>query len=90
MEYTSTQSPETFPLYLDDCCLGINVQVNESLGITAELKIISQFADFNNHILSFLAYGATSIAKTLNQTSFHMPWMVKFEVEILAGVVGFL
>jgi hypothetical protein len=62
MEYT--QSPEAFPVYLDECCLEINVPVNELLGITNELKITSQFADFNNQILSFLAHGGSSIVKT--------------------------
>jgi hypothetical protein len=40
--------------------------------------------------LSFLAYGGSSIVKTLNQTLFHMWWMVRFEVEISAIVGGFL
>jgi hypothetical protein len=37
--------------------LGINDQVNESLGITVQLEITSQAADFFNQILSFFAYG---------------------------------
>jgi hypothetical protein len=39
--------------------------------------------------LSFLAYGGSSIVKTLDQTSFHMWWMVGVEVEVLASVGGF-
>jgi hypothetical protein len=50
--------------------LGINDQVDEALGI--ELEITSQVADFFSQILSFLAYGGSSIVKTLDQTSFHM------------------
>jgi hypothetical protein len=37
--------------------LGINDRVNETLGITVELDITSQAADFFNQNLSFLAYG---------------------------------
>jgi hypothetical protein len=40
------------------------------LGITVELEIMSQTADFIKQIL-FLAYGGSSIAKTLNETSSH-------------------
>jgi hypothetical protein len=40
-------------------------------------------------VLSFLAYGGSSIVKTLNQTYFHMQWMVRVEVEISASVGGF-
>jgi hypothetical protein len=69
--------------------LGINDQVNETLGITAELEITSQAADFFNQILPFLAYGGSSTEKTLNQTSFHMRQMVRVEVEISASVGGF-
>jgi hypothetical protein len=36
--------------------LGINDHVTETLGITVELEITSQAADFFNQILSFLAY----------------------------------
>jgi hypothetical protein len=69
--------------------LGINNQVSKALGITVEMKITSQTTDFINQILSFLAYGGSSIVKTLNQTSFHMQWIVRFEVEVLASVGGF-
>jgi hypothetical protein len=48
--------------------LEINDQVNETLRITVELEVTSQAADFFKQILSFLAYGGSSIAKTLNQT----------------------
>jgi hypothetical protein len=63
--------------------------VNETLWKTAEFEITSQTADFFNQILSFLAYGGSSIVKTLNQTSFHMRQMVIVEVEISARVGGF-
>jgi hypothetical protein len=59
------------------------------LGITAELEITSQAADFFNQILSFLAYGGSSIMKILNQTSFHMWRMVRVEVEVSASMGGF-
>jgi hypothetical protein len=59
------------------------------LGITVELKITSQATNFINQILLFLAYGGSSIVKTLNQTSFHMQQMIRFEAEILARM-GFL
>jgi hypothetical protein len=68
--------------------LGINDGVNETLGITIELETTFQAADFFNQIL-FLAYGVSSIVKILNQTSFHIQWMVRVEVEILASVGGF-
>jgi hypothetical protein len=46
------------------------ITVNETLGINFELEIASQAADFINQILSFLAYGGSSIVKTLDQPSF--------------------
>jgi hypothetical protein len=61
---------------------GINERVNETMGITTELKMMSQIANFINQILLFLAYGGSSLVKTLNQTSFHMQRMVRFEVEV--------
>jgi hypothetical protein len=59
------------------------------LGITVELEITSQVAEFFSQVLSFLAYGGSSIVKTLDQTTFHMRQMVRVEVEILASVGGF-
>jgi hypothetical protein len=79
-----TQSPEAFPLYSDS--YPWNNQVNETLGITDELKTMSQATNFIKEILSFLAYGGSSIVKTL--TSFHMQ-MVRSDVEISASVGGF-
>jgi hypothetical protein len=69
--------------------LGINDRVNGTLGITVELEITSQVADVFSQILSFLAYGGSSIVKTLNQTSFHMRLMVRVEVGISTSVGGF-
>jgi hypothetical protein len=69
--------------------LGINDQINETLRITAELKMTSQAADFFNQTLSFLAYVGSSIVKTLDQASFHMQRMFRVEVEISASVGGF-
>jgi hypothetical protein len=46
--------------------LGIDDRVNETLGIAIELKITLQVAYFIEQILSFLAYGGSSIVKTLN------------------------
>jgi hypothetical protein len=66
--------------------LGINNRVNETLVITVELEITSQVADFFNHILSFLAYGGSSIVKTLDQTSLHMRRMAEVEVQVSASV----
>jgi hypothetical protein len=54
-----------------------------------ELEITFQAADFFNQILLFLAYGGSSIAKIMNQTSFHMQQMVRAEAEISASVGGF-
>jgi hypothetical protein len=45
---------------------GINDRVNETLGITIELEITSQAADFFNQILSFSAYGGSSIQHRQN------------------------
>jgi hypothetical protein len=45
-------------------------RVNETLGKTVELKIISHAADFFNQILSFLTCGGSCIVKTLNQPLF--------------------
>jgi hypothetical protein len=70
--------------------LGINSRVNETSGITAELKITSRITNLIKEILSFLANDGSSVVKTLNQTSFHMRWMVRFEVEVSAGEVGIL
>jgi hypothetical protein len=46
--------------------LGINNQVNETLGIIVELKTTPQANNFIKWILSFLAYGGSSIVKILN------------------------
>jgi hypothetical protein len=46
--------------------LVIDDRVNETLGITVELKITLQVAYFIVQILSFLAYGGSSIVKPLN------------------------
>jgi hypothetical protein len=50
--------------------LGINDRVDETLRVTVELEITSQAADFFSQILSFLAYGGSSVVKTLNFDSF--------------------
>jgi hypothetical protein len=69
--------------------LGINNRVNEILWIVVELKITSQAVEFIKRILSFLAGGEDSVMKTLNQTSFHMRRIVKFDVEISVSIGGF-
>jgi hypothetical protein len=69
--------------------LGINDQVNETLGITAELEVTSQAAAFFKQIMSFLAYGGSCIVKTLNQSSFLVWRMVRVEIEISVSVCGF-
>jgi hypothetical protein len=68
--------------------LGINDRVNETLGITVELEITSQIADFFNQILS-LVYGGSSVVKTLDLTSLHMRRMFRVEVEVSSSVGGF-
>jgi hypothetical protein len=45
--------------------LGVKHRVNETLGITVGLKITSQATNFINQMLSFLAYGGSSLVKTL-------------------------
>jgi hypothetical protein len=67
----------------------VNDQVNETLGTTVELEIMSEATDFNKHILSILVCGGSCDVKTLNQTSFHMQRMVRVEIEILTSVGGF-
>jgi hypothetical protein len=69
--------------------LGINDRVNETFGITVELEVTTQAADFFNQILSFLACGGSSVVRTPIQTSLHMRRMVRVEVEISTSV-GFL
>jgi hypothetical protein len=68
---------------------GINDRVNETLGISVELEITPQASDVIKEILSFLICGGSRIVKTLNQTSFYMRRMVRFQVEISASVGGF-
>jgi hypothetical protein len=51
--------------------LRINDRVDETMGIIVELEITSQVSDFLSQILSFLAYGGSSVVNTLDQTSFH-------------------
>jgi hypothetical protein len=65
--------------------LGINERVNETLGITVELEVTSQTADFFNQILSLLTYGGSFILKI----SFHLRRTVRVEAEISACVGGF-
>jgi hypothetical protein len=61
------------------------------MGITIQLKITSQAADFINYsyISSFLEYGGSPIVKTLNYASFCVWRMVRYEVEISTSVGGF-
>jgi hypothetical protein len=68
--------------------LAINDRDNETLEINDELEISSQVADFIKQTMLFLAYGGSSIVKTLNQTSFHVRRMVRVEVEISVSVGG--
>jgi hypothetical protein len=48
--------------------LGVNDRVNETLGVTIELEISSQAADFFNQILSYLTYGGSSVVVVFLQT----------------------
>jgi hypothetical protein len=68
--------------------LGVNNRLNETLGITVGLNT-SQDTNFIKQILSFLAHSGRYTVKILNETSFHMWWMVRFEVEKSACVSGF-
>jgi hypothetical protein len=63
-----TESPEASALYSDDCYPWNSNGVSETLGITSEMKTTSQATNFFNHMLSFLAYGASPIVATLNYT----------------------
>jgi hypothetical protein len=67
---------------------GIDDRVNKTLGTTVELKITLQVAYFIEQIL-FLAYGGSSIVKTLKLNLFSHVVMVRSEVEISASVGGF-
>jgi hypothetical protein len=55
--------------------LGVNL-VNETLGITIELKVTSEATNFITQILDFLAYGGSSFLKTL----FYLLQIVRAEV----------
>jgi hypothetical protein len=46
--------------------LGINNQVSETLEMTVELKSMPQATNMIKQILSFLAYGGSSIVMALN------------------------
>jgi hypothetical protein len=59
------------------------------LGIAVQLKVMSEVVDFLGQILSVLTYGGSSVVETLNQSSFHMGRVVRFEVEIPASMSGF-
>jgi hypothetical protein len=85
----NTHRAQRLCLFIWTATLGNNAQVNETLWITIELKVTSQAANFFKQILLFMAYGGSSVVKTLNKTSFHMQRMVRFEVEISASVGGF-
>jgi hypothetical protein len=63
-------------------------RVNETLWTTVGLKITFQATNFIKEIMSFLAYGESSIAKTLNQPTFHMRPMARFEFALSADVGG--
>jgi hypothetical protein len=69
---------------------GINARANETLGITIELKITSQAANFIKQILSSLACGGSSTVKTPNQKPIHMQQLARFEAEISVSVGWFL
>jgi pilus assembly protein TadC len=69
--------------------LGVNDRVNEPLGIAVQLKVMSEVVDFLSQMLSVLAYGGSSVVDTLNQFSFHMGRVARFEVEIPANMSGF-
>jgi hypothetical protein len=55
---------------------------------TIQLEIASEATNFIIQILAFPVYGGSCSVKTLNQTSIHMWWMVRIEVEIPTSVGG--
>jgi hypothetical protein len=64
-------------------------RVNETSGKTFQLKIASETADFFTRAMAFLVYGGSSSVRTLNYTSFHMLWVVRIKVDMLALVFRF-
>jgi hypothetical protein len=74
MRLNFSETPFTYGIYTEPrgfcssfrrlAALGINDRVDETIGITVELEITSQVADFLSQILSFLAYGGSSVVKT--------------------------
>jgi hypothetical protein len=58
------QAKRFFLFFLTSTALGPDNRVNNTLGITTELKITSQVVYLNQQVLSFLAYGESSIMKT--------------------------
>lgn len=62
MEYT--QSPKAFLSARITATLVVTNQVNENLGITVKLKIMSEVTNFITQILAFLGYCGNSFAKT--------------------------
>jgi hypothetical protein len=68
--------------------LGVNDRVNETLGIAVQLKVMSEVVDLLGQILSVLAYGGRSVVETLNQSSFHMGRVLRFEYEIPTSMSG--
>jgi hypothetical protein len=84
-----TGSPEASALYSDDCYPWNSNRVSETLGITGEMKTMSQATNFFNQILSFLAYGASPIVATLELYIFHLQRLVRFEIDVSASAGGF-
>jgi hypothetical protein len=82
--YTEPRGVSSF--FLTTTALGPDNRVNKTLGITTELKITSQAVCLNQQVLSFLAYGGSSIMKAANNSSFDMWWVVRIEVKISASV----
>jgi hypothetical protein len=77
-----THSPTLLLFIQTSTTLRISDRGNETLEITVELEIISQAPDFFNQILSFLAYGGSSVMKILDKYSLHMRRM-----ELKLGIV---
>jgi hypothetical protein len=71
-----SETSDTYGIYIEPRCfsslfrrllpLGNSKRVNETLGITVGRKLKPQATNFIKQILSFLAYGGSSIRKTLN------------------------
>jgi hypothetical protein len=69
-------------LRLTTTALGRDNRVNKALGITAELKVISQVVYLQQQVLPVFAYSGSSLMETMNYSSFDKWWMVRIEINV--------